>query len=391
MLRIFKFSASLLNPLFPVAQRFAWVCCSANAVTYAVSNGSGTVGSDIDAVRTTVGDGGDGDDDYLIEDADFLDQNIDILSECSGLTAERDNLRSTVQPSNGVGPFQPKYKSKVFLKSYTLAPFVNESELLRNLVDMGVDLSQLEVKSNVADFLIKLDWQTQAKTYIRFLVRHGIPINELGSYITRNPWIFQQDIEDLQVRINYLESKNFSKEAIARIILKARYWLNSSVKTIDSRLGWLQKAYSLTGDEVRLVVTKQPKIIAFGIGYLQVIEFSFKEEMGFSRAQIKQLLLKDPKLFITDKRFLVATFDYVHNSLGFSHEEILKWPRVLRERKSRIQERHEFLRKIGRAQYDPMKPNFVSLNALMNDRDRDFCFTVAKVPVSVYNEFLKTL
>uniref|UniRef100_A0A183EQG8 Pyr_redox domain-containing protein n=1 Tax=Gongylonema pulchrum TaxID=637853 RepID=A0A183EQG8_9BILA len=73
-----------------------------------------------------------------------------------------------------------------------------------------------------------------------------------------------------EVRINYLYSKKFSKEDIFKIVKNSRFWLNTDVKTIDARLGWLQKTFELTGDEVRQVIVKEPRVIMFGVGPFEV-------------------------------------------------------------------------------------------------------------------------
>jgi len=82
-------------------------------------------------------------------------------------------------------------------------------------------------------------------------------------------------------------------------------------------------------------------------------------------------------------------FDYLHNTIGYTHEDILVWPQVLRTRVFIIRQRHEFLKSIGRDQFDPKKENFVSLKSLVLGRDSDFCRIVAKVSVNEFNMFLK--
>lgn len=42
------------------------------------------------------------------------------------------------------------------------------------------------------------------------------------------------------------------------------------VKIIDSRLGWIQRQFRLRGEEVRQLVIKEPRIIIFGVGAMQV-------------------------------------------------------------------------------------------------------------------------
>ncbi|KRZ76317.1 RuvB-like 1 [Trichinella papuae] len=287
--------------------------------------------------------------------------------------------------------YNSKYKPARYFRSYTLAPFVNDSELLRNFVEIGVDLSKLESRSNAVDFLVKLDWKKDVQPMLRFLVLNGIQLEEIGQYLTRNPWIFQQNLQHLTERIGYLKSKAFTVDAIAHIINKARYWLNFDIQTIDSRLGWLQSNFKLTGDEVRDVVTKEPKLITFGTGYVQRLQFTFKQEMGFTKIQTKQLLLKDPKLYITYKSVLMKSFDYLHNAVGFSHETILSWPRCLRESSYKARARHQFLKRLKRDQFDPQRPNYVTVEAMLSGDDGEFCARVAKCPEAVYNEFLKQL
>lgn len=50
-----------------------------------------------------------------------------------------------------------------------------------------------------------------------------------------------------------------------------------------------------------------------------------------------------------------------------------------------------FLEKLGRAQFDPKKENFVPILALAEGTDVDFCKNFAKCTIDDYNHFLKTL
>jgi mTERF domain-containing protein len=62
--------------------------------------------------------------------------------------------------------------------------------------------------------------------FYRFLHDLGVPSDELGAFITRNPWIFKEDMDDLQVRVSYLQSKKFSEEMIARVVRRNPRWLS---------------------------------------------------------------------------------------------------------------------------------------------------------------------
>jgi hypothetical protein len=54
----------------------------------------------------------------------------------------------------------------------------------------------------------------------------GVPSDELGVFITKNPCIFKDDLDDLQVRVNYLQSKKFSAEMITRVVRRNPWWLS---------------------------------------------------------------------------------------------------------------------------------------------------------------------
>lgn len=147
--------------------------------------------------------------------------------------------------------------------------------------------------------------------------------------------------------------------------------------------------------------------------FSKLINFGFKEEMGFENNQIKALLLRKPKLWIMgnfwvsinwinyksqyllcngiDKDILVERFAYLHNSMKMNHETILQYPGVLTCRDFRLKQRHEFLLHLNRAQYDPKMPNYVSPYDLVSESDSSFAANIAKSSVIVFNDFCKTL
>lgn len=58
--------------------------------------------------------------------------------------------------------------------------------------------------------------------------------------------------------------------SIFSLVFYDRFWLNTDVKIIDARLGWIQKTFELTGDEMRQVIVTEPRVIIYGIGPLEV-------------------------------------------------------------------------------------------------------------------------
>lgn len=77
--------------------------------------------------------------------------------------------------------------------------------------------------------------------------------------------------------------------------------------------------------------------------------------------------------------------------MGLPRELIIANPDGLITRTIILKERHLFLKSLGRSQYDPHKPNYVSVEMITHGDDSVFCQNVAKTPVELYNLFLKTL
>lgn len=125
-------------------------------------------------------------------------------------------LQKVDKDLSGLTPYYPK--------SFNLTGYVNTSETLQKLIQLNVNLSQIEKKPHIAEKILKLHFERDIKDHILFL-KDYVNIEELGSFITKNPLILTELIDDLRVRINYLESKCFSKMQIKRIISKNPFWL----------------------------------------------------------------------------------------------------------------------------------------------------------------------
>lgn len=181
--------------------------------------------------------------------------------------------------------------------SFNFAAYANNSELLQNFVNLGVNLSKIEKRQGLGEFILKLDWDRDVTKYLLFLKDLGVPSEAFGALLTRNPLIFKESIDDLETRIYYLQSKQFNLDSIRRIVTGNPYWLSFSTKRIDRRLGWFQKEFQLTGNELREVVVKCPKLITFNLLHVKESTFSMREEMGFEKHEMKSLMISNPKLW----------------------------------------------------------------------------------------------
>lgn len=274
--------------------------------------------------------------------------------------------------------------------TFNFAAYVNKSQTLQELVMLGVELHKLETKKEIGEFIMKLDFEKDIQTHLRFLHDLGVPAENLGTFITKNPLIFKEDLEDLKIRINYLLAKKFTPEMISSIVTRNPRWLSFSTIDIDKRLGYFQREFQLTGDEVRALATKRPQVVTHSISHIKTSVFAVKETMGFTQTEAKALIMAKPKLFMIHPDELKERFHYVHNIMKISHDAILKQPSVLGNRLYRTKQRHEFLQSLNKAQYDPKLPGYVSLVSLVVGTDAQFCKNVAKTSVETFNTFLKS-
>ncbi|XP_069813416.1 transcription termination factor 3, mitochondrial [Dendropsophus ebraccatus] len=275
--------------------------------------------------------------------------------------------------------------------STTLRDYVDSSETLQKLVMLGVDLSKLEKRPNVGTFLLKLDFEKDINKILFFLKDLGVEDHQLGPFLTKNPFILSEDLDNLHKRVAYLSSKKFSRHAIARIVSRAPYLLNFSVERLDNRLGFLQKQLGLSGEKTRELVTRLPKMVTGSLEPIKENLKVFEIEFGFKKNEIQHIALVVPKMLIGNKKKLTETFDYVHNTMGIPHHIITHFPQVFNSSLLKIKERHEFLMFLGRAIYNPAQPNYVSLEKLVSLPDQVFCEEIAKTSIQDFEQFQKNL
>lgn len=84
-------------------------------------------------------------------------------------------------------------------------------------------------------------------------------------------------------------------------------------------------------------------------------------------------------------------YDFIMNRMKIGNAQLAKMPQILNNRLFRIKERHGFLWKIHRAQYDPTKELYVSLNDLCIGSDDEFAEKIAKRPYKEFDSYLRTL
>nr|CAI5820771.1 unnamed protein product [Callosobruchus analis] len=319
--------------------------------------------------------------DQPVEKLQSAEQSKELIVETSVDYVQTLN-QSTVRDYSGVYPYVKQ--GSVFASS------INDSDFLKELLKLGVNFYELEKNLKTIPFIMGLRFE-DVKDHIIFLRELGLEKNIIGKIITKNPFILKEDLENLNVRVNYLQYKKFTNDMILRILEKNPNWLSYSTQDIDNKLGFFQNNFDLSGDQVRFLAVRCPKLITYDLEKIKLNIFVLKEEMGLLQDEMKKVILKKPKIFMNGQQRLLKTFDYLHNTMKIAIETIIETPEILTCRQSRLMQRHLFLEKLGRTQYNPKKPNYIALTSLVADTDSNFATELAKSSVIAYNEFLKSL
>ena len=189
---------------------------------------------------------------FLDEAAEFLEKNnssksneidwnsaMELVKESEKTYFDTKVNKHEIMDRPGVHPIQ------------NIASFVNQSPALQRLVDLGTKIGQWETKDRL-DLAFQLNFEKDIVPRIHFLVDNGVNPNRIGDLFTENPGLFDQSMDDLQVRINYLSWRKFNKNQVLEIILSSNSkWLNFKVPEIDYRLGFIQKLFGLKPQNVR--------------------------------------------------------------------------------------------------------------------------------------------
>lgn len=275
--------------------------------------------------------------------------------------------------------------------SFTLRDYVDDSETLKKLVQLGVSLWKLEQRPNVGTLLLKMDFEADIVPRLLFLKDIGVKDSRLGYIISHNPFILTQSLENLETRVNYLVSKKFSLETVASMVSRAPYLLSFSVKRVDNRLDFYQQQLNLSVTNTRNILARRPQLLCGSLEPVKENLKVFEIELGFKKNEIQHIALAVPKVLTANKKKLTQIFDLLHNTMKVPHHQIAKFPQVLNTKYLRIKERHLFLEYLGKAQYDPAQPKYIALDRLVSCPDEMFCSDVAAANLEDFYLFQKTL
>lgn len=109
--------------------------------------------------------------------------------------------------------------------TFNFAAYINKSETLQKLLLLGVELYKLEGNTDYMQFIFGLNFENDVQNRVLFLKDLGLEIESIAKIITKNPFILKTSIEEMQIRVHYLEYKKFSKDMIVRILTLNASWL----------------------------------------------------------------------------------------------------------------------------------------------------------------------
>lgn len=250
-------------------------------------------------------------------DSELSLEELDDLPPVSPLQtiSEEEAIRIAVSP-----PLPPA--------SFTLQDYVDHSDTLQKLVLLGVDLSKIEKHPDAANLLLRLDFEKDIKQILLFLKDLGLEDNQLGAFLTKNYAIFSEDLENLKIRVAYLQSKNFSKADITQMVTNAPFLLNFSVERLDNRLGFYQKELELSVKKTRDLVVRLPRLLTGSLEPVKENMKVYRLELGFKHNEIQHMVTRIPKMLTANKRKLIEIFDYVHNVMNIPHHIIVRFPQL---------------------------------------------------------------
>lgn len=142
------------------------------------------------------------------------------VSNDSSLYAEKNNI-----------PAEKLYEVSVIDELQHTRPktisssFVNESEILQELFKLNVDLHKVESNEEAYEYIVTRGFDA-IKEHIVFLKQLNLEEPDIGHIITKNPLFLKENIDDLNVRINYLKYKKFTNSMITSIVKKNSFWLS---------------------------------------------------------------------------------------------------------------------------------------------------------------------
>ncbi|XP_067933783.1 transcription termination factor 3, mitochondrial-like [Watersipora subatra] len=273
-------------------------------------------------------------------------------------------------------------------RSTTLADLVKYSSDLQRLIALGVSLRDVESKEGAAELVANIKYYPQVDEVVTLL--RAVGVERIGDVISRCPFLLAEGAESLRLKLMYLSSRRFSRTQITRLVTTQPCWLLEGLTEVDAKLAAVKQIFQLSNGELRDVVSRSPKVALLDTLLLQRFKVILNAAYDLEPLQIKALVIGCPSATRIGERNLRQRMDYLTETMHLSKEQILAWPSILRCRQRIVKERHSVLSHLNLHEYDSSKPGYVSLQRLVSGTDENFCKDVAKIPLNLYYDYIKT-
>ena len=141
-----------------------------------------------------------------------------------------------------------------------LSAFANHSKNIHKLIELGIDVNYMRFNKDIGRYILRMNFEQDFVPRLFFFKDLGFETDKIAKAFNDNPFLFVDPIQDFEETVDYFKSKKFSAECIRDVISATPKVLTTPVKLLDKHLGFVQFEFKLSGDEVREVLSKAPKL-----------------------------------------------------------------------------------------------------------------------------------
>ncbi|OQR79598.1 mTERF domain-containing protein 1 [Tropilaelaps mercedesae] len=307
-----------------------------------------------------------------------------------------------------------------------ITTLVQKTEVLAKLAHFQVPVEEWEDKPDLVNKLVSLNWRRDCDPCIEQLVqRTGMKPKDLRALLTKNPLVLTHPLQQIERRLEYLSAdmsntliviqKRCFRRCVSRVeltdqyhlifvqqyggwgmtanevcnvVTREKFWLSYSMVCLKNRMQFLMKQFALSQLDLKQLIIKNPKVITWDLRRLVLFKCLLVDKMGFSMDQTSRLLLAVPQLVFESDAVLLKRFKLIRK-MGLEHEAIVDFPKIFLLRDYQLEQRLGFLEHLGRAQFDPEKPNYISAKDIAVKESNKFAKKTAKSTVGEFQDYIK--
>lgn len=287
-------------------------------------------------------------------------------------------------------------------RSASFVDYIDFSETLQSLLLLGVELYKIEQKyPDALQYIPMLDLRKDVKPRLEYLISQGVLREELGEMITNNPKILDpsQDLVQFKEVFQYLRDMKFKEEELLSLVVRLPTILTIPVGDLDGILGFYQKlstnraerVIKFTNNELKSIIIRCPRLVTANLRSVYEQVRTLEVACGFTLREIRKLINGYPWILIRREKGIELLYKFYTREMKLTNEEISDFPGAFGTRIQLVYERHEYLKKLNKAQYKRDQPGYISLFALYTGADQDFCQNHQLGEVSDFWKFIKTI